>query len=356
MGKNDNIAKWGQNFVKPLYFRKGTLFLLDQTILPHKVKYIRYTTARQTAKAIKTMIVRGAPAIGCTAAYGVVLAARQYQHRKNYKELIYREIDALAATRPTAVNLFWALRRQRLIVEQGRTASGVAKALTLEANRILAEDIDMGRRMGEYGAKLIKTGASVLTHCNAGGLATGLVGTALAPVYAAVARGKKVKVYADETRPRLQGARLTAWELMQNGVPVTLITDNMAAYIMQLGKIDIVFVGADRIAANGDTANKIGTYSVALAARHHGIPFYVVAPTSTVDLQIRTGRQLPIEERSADEVTLVGKTRIAPRGVNVFNPAFDVTPARLVTGIITDRGVCRRPYRRSLAKVKKEEF
>ena len=341
-----------------LAYRNGALTLLDQTQLPARMKMIKYHSSTEVAKAIKTMVVRGAPAIGVAAAYGVALEALKAKHLPTpaFIRAIQHALDVLAASRPTAVNLFWALKRQRAILMKGGNPAEVTAALEREARHIHEEDLAMSRRMGEHGATLIGRQATVLTHCNAGGLATAGLGTALAVVYTAVAQGKNVRVYADETRPRLQGARLTAWELQRAGIPVTLIADNMAADLMRRKKIDMIFVGADRIAANGDTANKIGTYGLAVAAKHHGLPFYVVAPSSTVDLHVADGTRIPIEERAPEELTMLGKEALAPRGVRVHNPAFDVTPAALITAIITDRGICKSPYGRSLAKAKHQEI
>jgi len=341
-----------------LSYRNGSLTLLDQTELPARMKLVKYASAVDVAKAIKTMIVRGAPAIGVAAAYGVALEAIKSKHLPTpaFIRAIQHALDVLAASRPTAVNLSWALKRQRAILMKGGSPADVTASLEREARRIHEEDLAMSRRMGEFGAALVGKQATVLTHCNAGGLATAGLGTALAVIYTAAAQGKKLKIYADETRPRLQGAKLTAWELQKAGLDVTLISDNMAAYLMQQKKIDLIVVGADRIAANGDTANKIGTYGLAVAAKYHGVPFYVVAPSSTVDLQMPDGSHIPIEERAPEEMTMVNKEALAPRGIKVYNPAFDVTPAALISAIITDRGVCKAPYARSIAKVKQQEI
>ena len=330
------------------------LELIDQRVLPRIVRNIRCTSAASTAKAIKTMVVRGAPAIGCAAAFGIALEAARVQTQSEKLRTINlaKGFAVLAASRPTAVNLFWALARMQRAVDAHCTIAahdGTALARKLErlALHIQAEDVRVNRAMGAHGATLIKPGSQVLTHCNAGALATADYGTALGVIRAA---GKKItNVWVDETRPFLQGARLTAWELMQDRIPVTLITDNMAAYFMQLGQIDAVVVGTDRVAANGDVCNKIGTYSIALAARAHGIPFYVACPLSTIDLHTKTGRAIPIEERGAAEVTGHAGVTWAPAGVRTANPAFDVTPARLVTGLITERGVLLQPTRAKLA-------
>lgn len=332
-----------------------SLILIDQRRLPFEEVYVTCADYRSVALAIKDMVVRGAPAIGAAAAFGFLLGARELlkknytypqvlNHMKNVKEV-------LSKTRPTAVNLFWALdRMERRLVEHGRY-EGLLKALEEEAMRIAQEDIEVNRAIGRNGAELIKDGASILTHCNAGALATVDYGTALGVLRAAKEQGKRLKVYVDETRPYMQGARLTAWELMRDGFEVTLITDNMAGWVMKLGKIDAVIVGADRIAANGDVANKIGTYMVAVLANRHGIPFYVAAPTSTLDLSMPSGAKIPIEERSHDEVIHCGGRRVAPNGVPVFNPAFDVTDHELVTAIITEKGIVYPPYEENLRKL-----
>ena len=313
--------------VQPIRWRGDRLELLDQRLLPDKKVYITCRTAEQVAKAIKDMVVRGAPAIGCAAAFGVVLGKGA---KKAY--------DVLAKSRPTAVNLFWALERMKK-----------ASDLEAEAIAIYEEDLAANRRMGDVGAKLIPEGARVMTHCNTGALATAGHGTALGVIRSA--KGKKVSVIANETRPYLQGARLTAWECVQEGIPVTLITDNMAGHLMSRGEVDVVIVGADRIAANGDVANKIGTYALAVMAKRHGIPFYVAAPSSTFDPNIPDGSHIPIEERPGDEVTGYRKVRWAPKGVKVRNPAFDVTPAELITGIISEKGIAMPPNPETIAQL-----
>jgi methylthioribose-1-phosphate isomerase len=312
------------------------LLVLDQTKLPHVTHYVTCRTADDVAHSIRSMQVRGAPAIGVAAAYGMALAAHAGAD-------LEQTAQKLRSTRPTAVNLQWAL--DRCLANQG----GGAEALLDLAHRMADEDVAANRRIGAFGLELVPSNANVLTHCNAGALATVDYGTALGIVRAAHEAGRGVHVYVDETRPFLQGARLTAYELHQLGVPMTLITDNMAGHFMHRGKVDLVVVGADRVAANGDVANKIGTYSLAVLARENGIPFYVAAPTSTIDLSIETGADIPIEERSASEVLQFGGMAIAPEGVEAAHPAFDVTPARLVTAIITERGVLRPPYQQSLA-------
>jgi len=326
---------------------------IDQTKLPTEETYITCKNYDEVADAIRTMIVRGAPAIGVAAAMGVALGTQQSQ-AKTLPEL-ERDFDTickvLAGTRPTAVNLFWAIQRMRDRFEQLRPlpTEKIKAELVAEAQRMLVEDIAANETMGRYGAVLLPSSGGVLTHCNAGALATAGYGTALGVIRAAVESGKKLNVFADETRPFLQGSRLTAWELMKDGIPTTLIADNMAGAMMRQGKIDAVIVGADRIAANGDVANKIGTYTVAVLAREHGIPFYVAAPISTVDLNTPDGSKIPIEQRDLTEVTHLAGKQIAPDGVQVENPAFDVTPSKYVTAIITERGVARAPYEESLA-------
>ena len=321
---------------RTLWFEDGALNLLDQRRLPAQVEIVRTRTARETAQAIRDMVVRGAPAIGCAAAYGLALALRSGEDFAEAR-------SALLDSRPTAVNLRWAV--ERLSSVQPRAF----EALRAEADRVLAEDLAACRAIGRYGAALVPDGRGILTHCNAGGLATAGYGTALGVVRAALEAGKKCAVFADETRPWLQGARLTAWELLQDGIPVTLLPDVAAASLLSSGRIGCVVVGADRIARNGDTANKVGTYPLALAADAAQIPFFVAAPTSTVDLRASSGREIPIEERSAGEVTHFAGSRVAAEGVQVFNPAFDVTPFRYIAAIVTERGVARAPYERTLA-------
>jgi methylthioribose-1-phosphate isomerase len=329
------------------------LEMIDQRLLPARVEYRRYDSAAGVAEGIRTMVVRGAPAIGCAAAYGIALAAQQLRHstQPEFATGMNSAFTHLAASRPTAVNLFWALQRMRRIWEQSpeQDALAVSRRLLQEAHEVLAEDIRINRSLGGHGAVLLKDGARVLTHCNAGALATGGHGTALGVIRSAVASGKRISVLADETRPFLQGARLTAWELLQDGIPVTLITDNMAGHLMATGEIDAVVVGTDRVAANGDVANKIGTYMVAVLAHRHDIPFYVACPLSTIDLNTADGAGIPIEERAGDEVTGYGSVQWAAAGVSVRNPAFDVTPAELVTALITEKGVVRAPDRAKLA-------
>ncbi|MBI4400210.1 MAG: S-methyl-5-thioribose-1-phosphate isomerase [Nitrospirae bacterium] len=329
--------------VPTVEWKNGAVRLLDQSRLPDKVEFLDCRDYRTVARAIRELRVRGAPAIGVTAAMGVALGAQSLSVT-TYEEFAQAVKDIcqhLAETRPTAVNLFWALERMQRTLDELRALpiSEIMRRLVEESQRILDEDVAMNKAMGRHGAALIHDGQTVLTHCNAGALATAGYGTALGVVRAAWEQGKKIRVLADETRPVLQGARLTAWELMQDGIPVTLITDNMAGALMRQGLIHLCLVGADRIAANGDVANKIGTYSVAVLAKAHGIPFYVAAPYSTIDLKTPSGNQIPIEQRNPQEVTSVlGGPSVAPSGVDVLNPAFDVTPAAYITAIITERG------------------
>ncbi len=310
------------------------LQLLDQRLLPREEVWVACRTASEVAEAIRTMVVRGAPAIGVSAAFGMALAARAGDDLR-------RAAEELKRSRPTAVNLAWAVDRML----------GARGDLLREAERILEEDVEANRAIGRHGAALLGRSSTVLTHCNAGALATGGYGTALGVIRAAIESGKHVAVFADETRPYLQGARLTAWELQRDNIDVTLITDNMSGHFFQQGKFDAVVVGADRIAANGDTANKIGTYTVAVLAHAHGVPFYVAAPLSTIDPSCPSGAEIPIEERSAAEVVEMFGSRVAPEGIHVRHPAFDVTPARLITAIITERGVLRAPYGEAIAKL-----
>jgi methylthioribose-1-phosphate isomerase len=327
--------------------------MLDQRLLPEREVYLACRTAEEVAQAIESLAVRGAPAIGCAAAFGVACAARVSTARD--AAALVADVEAairrLAATRPTAVNLFWALERMRarLAAERQEDAGTLRAALLAEAEAVLAEDIAACRALGRAGAALVPDGARILTHCNAGALATGGYGTALGVVRAAVEAGRRVSVLADETRPFLQGARLTAWELTRDGIPVTVVTDGMPAHLMRRGEVDLVIVGADRVAANGDVANKIGTYGLALLAHAHGIPFYVAAPCSTVDLATPDGAAIPIEERGRDEVARIAGRAVVPEGVPVRHPAFDVTPAALVTALVTERGVLRSPDRDRLA-------
>lgn len=335
-----------------------SLILIDQRRLPFEEVYVTCADYRAVALSIKEMVVRGAPAIGATAAFGYVLGAKEILKKShNYEQVVMQMKnvkETLAKTRPTAVNLFWALERmEKRLIQHGKY-EGLVKVLEDEALKIAKEDIEVNKAIGRNGAQLLQDGFTVLTHCNAGALATVDYGTALGVLRAAKEQGKKIKVYADETRPYLQGARLTAWELMKDGFDVTLISDNMAGWVMKQGKINAVIVGADRIAANGDVANKIGTYMVAVLANRHGIPFYVAAPLSTIDMSIKSGKEIPIEERSHEEVLTCGGKRVAPNNVNVYNPAFDVTDHELVTAIITEKGVVYPPYEENLKKLFEE--
>jgi methylthioribose-1-phosphate isomerase len=330
--------------VPTVEWKGGAVRLLDQSRLPSQVEFLECRDYREVAQAIRELKVRGAPAIGVTAAMGVALGAESLNVDEYHAFVKQLEAicDHLAASRPTAVNLFWAIARMKdtLASLKNKTITEIKRALIRESQAILDEDIALCKAMGRHGATVIQNGQTILTHCNAGALATAGYGTALGVIRAAWEQGKQIRVIADETRPVLQGARLTAWELMQDKIPVTLITDNMAGSLMRQQKIQVCVVGADRIAANGDVANKIGTYSVAVLARAHGIPFYVAAPYSTIDLATRTGAEIPIEERNPLEVTSIhGSHPVAPTGVAVYNPAFDVTPAELITGIITERGI-----------------
>lgn len=341
--------------MKALEWQGDCLVILDQTKLPSEIIYRKARTYMEVAEAIKNMEVRGAPAIGAAAAYGFALGALKYEGElSGLMEHMENVRSVLQATRPTAVNLFWALRRMEdklREVQKEEDLGKIKKALVEEANLIAEDDRRMNKLIGEYGNTVVPEEANILTYCNTGSLATVEYGTALGIIRAAHESGKKIHVYAGETRPLLQGARLTAWELLQDEIPVTLITDNMAGYLMQQGKIDMVIVGADRIAANGDTANKIGTYSLAVLASVHEIPFYVAAPTSTIDLKISSGQDIPVEERDGSEVRSILGVRIAPEEVKVYNPAFDITPSKYITGIITEKGIVSSPYSVNLLKL-----
>ncbi len=333
--------------VETLRWQDGRLELIDQRRLPLEFEYVACEDAVQVARAIRDMVVRGAPAIGCTAAYGVAVEAQRHAGaaRVRFDAALEQSFQVLAESRPTAVNLFWALARMRQCHAQTRDGSthAAAAALLELARQIHSDDIEINRAIGRHGAPLIADGARIMTHCNAGALATAGHGTALGVIRSARDAGKRITVVANETRPYLQGARLTAWEMVQEKIPVTLVTDNMAGHLMQQGRIDVIVVGADRIAANGDSANKIGTYTLAVLAERPRIPFYVAAPLSTIDVAIADGSAIPIEERDPAEVTGFRGVRWAPEGVSVFNPAFDVTPAALITGLITEKGVINRP-------------
>lgn len=353
---------------KHIWWDAGALYLLDQRLLPNQEVIIRCGTVEEVERAIKTMQVRGAPAIGCTAAYGMAIVAAESAGPEASEQSLQSTLDRLQkaqqfldASRPTAVNLAWATARMinaiKAFIEQQKTqgalpsTQAIADFALQEAHAIMAEDLAMCHAMGKHGADLIPAGGRVLTHCNAGGLATAGYGTALAPIRTAHEQGRSIHVFVDETRPFLQGARLTAWELNRAQVPLTLITDNMAGYFMRRGDVDCVIVGADRIVANGDVANKIGTYSVAVLAKAHNIPFYVAAPSSTIDMSLATGDEIPIEQRDSGEVTNIAGHSIAPEGVTAAHPAFDVTPNHLVTAIITERGVVYPPFSESLRRI-----
>ncbi len=335
--------------METLAFENDRLVLIDQTRLPNELVPFECVTVEQAFDAIVRLVVRGAPAIGIAAAYGVLLARDKSNHRS--RDAYLCAINRLAQSRPTAVNLFWALDRMRSVVESTEVDSELPEKLCKEATSIHNEDRQMCRNIGRNGAELLVGAKRVLTHCNAGGLATSMWGTALAPIYHLHESGHSIEVFADETRPLLQGGRLTAWELSQAGVPVTVLTDSMAGSLLRSGRIDAVIVGADRIAANGDTANKIGTYPLAVLAKYHRVPFYVAAPSSTFDLKLENGNVIPIEERSRDEVARPYGVQLVPDAAKVMNPAFDVTPAELITAIITEHGVVNSPNRERIAAI-----
>ena len=341
--------------IQTLEWTPGGVVFIDQTKLPTEEVYVTCTTHQQVADVIRNMVVRGAPAIGVAAAMGIALGVKnsKAENGADLKKDFDQICETIRRTRPTAVNLFWAIRRMTEKFERIRihSVAQIKQELIEESQRMHAEDIAANQAMGRHGATLMPASGGVLTHCNAGALATAGYGTALGVIRAAVEAGKKIHVYADETRPFLQGARLTAWELMKDGIPTTVISDNMAGAMMQQGKIGAIVVGADRIAANGDVANKIGTYTVAVLAKEHGIPFYVAAPISTVDLATPDGSKIPIEQRDAKEVTHIAGKQMVPDGVEVENPAFDVTPAKYVAAIITERGIARAPYAKSLREL-----
>ena len=344
--------------IQTLEWTESGVVFIDQTKLPTEEVYVTCTTHQQVADVIRNMVVRGAPAIGVAAAMGIALGVKNSttENTADLKKDFDQISEIIRQTRPTAVNLFWAIRRMREKFEslRSRPIAQIQQALIEEAQRMHAEDIAANQAMGRHGAALMPSSGGVLTHCNAGALATAGYGTALGVIRAAVEQGKKIHVYADETRPFLQGSRLTAWELMKDGIPTTVISDNMAGAMMQQGKIGAIVVGADRIAANGDVANKIGTYTVAVLAKEHGIPFYVAAPISTVDLDTPDGSKIPIEQRDAREVTHIAGKQMVPDGVLIENPAFDVTPARYITAIITERGIARAPYEESLSQLARQ--
>ena len=329
--------------------------MVDQTIVPYELKYVDIKTGQQMYDAIQTMIVRGAPAIGIAGAHGVSLYAlelgKENLSKEEFVSKLVEKADYLADSRPTAVNLHWAIEKQiKLIKNSNSDVKGIIEELIANGQKLEAEDIEINKKIGDFGAEVVPKSATILTHCNAGALATVGYGTALGVVRSAYAKDNTVQVFADETRPRQQGARITTFELVMDKIPVTLITDGMCSYFMNKGMIDMVVVGADRIAANGDTANKIGTYTVAIAAKYHNIPFYVAAPLSTIDTSIKTGAEIPIEERSHEEVTHINGKRICAEGVNIINPGFDVTPNELITGIITEVGILKPDYKESIKK------
>ncbi len=339
--------------IRPIQWVDNHSKMLDQTIIPYEYKYVDITSGQQMFDAIKTMIVRGAPAIGIAGAQGVVLFAQELEKQNlspdEFKKQLIEKADYMATSRPTAVNLMWACEQQKNIIKNSSSdIKTLISELTEKAIEIEKDDIERCQKIGDNGAEVVPKGATILTHCNAGALATGGYGTALGVVRSAYDRDKTIKVFADETRPRQQGARLTTFELAMDGIPVTLITDGMCSYFMSKGMIDMVCVGADRIALNGDTANKIGTYTVAISAKYHNVPFYIAAPLSTIDVSIKSGKEIPIEERSREEVTHINGKIICSDKVNVINPGFDVTPNELIAGIITEVGILRAPYEKSI--------
>lgn len=333
--------------------------MVDQTLFPYEFKYVDIKTGQEMFDAIKTMIVRGAPAIGIAGAHGVVLYAQELAKenlsREDFVKKLLEKADYMATSRPTAVNLMWAVEKQKEIIKNSKSdINGIIEELKQNGIKLENEDIEINKKIGDYGAEVVPKGATILTHCNAGALATVGYGTALGVVRSAFANDPTIQVFADETRPRQQGARITTLELTMDGIPTTLITDGMCSYFMKKGMIDMVVVGADRIAANGDTANKIGTYTVAIAAKYHNIPFYIAAPLSTIDTSIKTGDEIPIEERSHDEVTHINGKPVCAEGVRIINPGFDVTPHELITGIITEVGILRLDYKKSIAEAFKK--
>ena len=342
--------------IPTIAWKDDRVVMIDQRKLPFKESYVVCSTVAQVIAAIRKMVIRGAPAIGVAAAMGLALGARRIksQHRVTFERQFHRLCEQMGNARPTASNLFWAIKRMQQVLSDNPDASveELWNLLRKQSDRILAEDLAINQDIGKHGREVVPDGANVLTHCNAGALATAGYGTALGVVRAAWEDGKKIQVLADETRPFLQGSRLTAWELQKDEIPVTLITDNMAGYLMNQGKVQLIVVGADRVAANGDVANKIGTYSLAVLAKENKIPFYVAAPLSTVDLSVATGEGIPIEERDPREVTHSLGRAIAPAGVNAWNPAFDVTPNRFIEGIITEKGIARKPFKNSLKALK----
>ena len=342
--------------IKTIEFKDDVLYLIDQRKLPTNYEIFECKNYKEVDFAIKDMVVRGAPAIGATAAYGVVLAAKEFIHddKDTFLKNLDEALEVLYNSRPTAVNLMWAIKRMRDLIEKNKDldVQGIYEKIVEEADIIYNEDIETNKKMAKYGNEIIKEGATILTHCNTGALATVAYGTALGVVREAHYTGKNIFVYADETRPRLQGSKLTAWELVQEGIPAKLIADNVAATLIRDGKIDTILVGADRIANNGDTANKIGTFMLSVVAKAYNVPFYIVAPTTTIDFDMESGDEIEIEERSPEEVTHINGVRIAPEGIDVYNPAFDVTPHENITGIITEKGIIRPPFKENILKLK----
>ncbi|HUH65549.1 MAG TPA: S-methyl-5-thioribose-1-phosphate isomerase [Syntrophales bacterium] len=344
-----------RNSIKTIFWKDDAVVMIDQNALPHEERLLKLTDYRDVIKAIKDLTIRGAPAIGVAAAMGIALGMLRVtvSSEEEFKKSFHKICEQFSLSRPTARNLFWAIERMKRRFEESlkQPQADIKRLLVEEAMRICDEDITINERIGLNGSSLIQNGDNILTHCNAGALATAGCGTALGVVRAAWEAGKKIHVFVDETRPVLQGARLTAWELTKENIPATLIADNMAGFLMKQGKISKVIVGADRIAVNGDTANKIGTYTLAILCREHGIPFYVAAPLSTIDTSIRSGNEIPIEERNSEEITTIRGVRVAPHGVVVYNPAFDVTPARYITAIITEAGIISPPYKKGIAQI-----
>ncbi|WP_236908845.1 S-methyl-5-thioribose-1-phosphate isomerase [Clostridium sp. Cult3] len=342
--------------MKTIEFKDEILYLIDQRKLPTEYEIFQCKNYKEVNFAIEDMVVRGAPAIGATAAYGVVLAAKEFinEEREVFFEKMDEALEVLNNSRPTAVNLMWAINRMRNLIEESKELAleEIYEKILDEANKIYEEDIETNKTMAKYGNEIINEGDTILTHCNTGALATVAYGTALGVVREAHYTGKNIFVYADETRPRLQGGKLTAWELVQEQIPSKLIADNVAATLIRDGKIDVILVGADRIASNGDTANKIGTFMLSVIAKAYNVPFYIVAPTTTIDFEIETGDEIIIEERSSEEVTQINGVRIAPEGIDVYNPAFDVTPNENISGIITEKGIVRAPYKENIMKLK----
>ncbi len=343
--------------IETLKWTGSSVLLIDQRKIPYSLEYVEVKTYKEMYEAIKNMTVRGAPAIGIAGAYGVTLGAAEIAelNKEDFIQKLEEICNYLISSRPTAVNLFWAVNQQMELAKSLKNdeVSVIVESLTNNAQKIHREDIEINKNIGKNGAKIVKKGAKILTHCNAGALATGGYGTALGVIREAFLNDPTIQVFADETRPRLQGAKLTVWELLEDNIPVTLITDGMCGYFMSKKMIDVVVVGADRIASNGDTANKIGTFTVAIAAKEHNIPFYIAAPVSTIDFSIKSGDEIPVENRSADEVVFIEGKRITPEGVNIINPSFDVTPAKYISGIITEHGILEPPFEKSIRRCRK---